>query len=95
MSKFVQHKRRLISSFGLFAVYILPGSSTDEFSKQVQTEQGNRLTQIFPADKVAFPREVLKKSESVDDAIAVIVGDQEASRSTDGMLIKIKISHCV
>lgn len=56
-------------------------------------EQVNQLTQIFPAHEVTFLKEVLEKSGSVDDAVAVIVGDQETSCSTGGMWIKIKSSH--
>ena len=64
---------------------VFAGSSTDEFTKQVHAEKVNQLTQIFPAHEVTFLKEVLEKSGSVDDAVAVIVGDQEISCSTDGM----------
>lgn len=78
----MQHKSRLSSSFGLFQVF---AGSSDEFTKQVHAEQVNQLTQIFPAHEVTFLKEVLEKSGSVDDAVSVIVGDQEISCSTDGM----------
>ena len=64
---------------------VFAGSSIDEFTKQVHAEKVNQLTQIFPAHEVTFLKEVLEKSGSVDDAVAVIVGDQEISCSTDGM----------
>ena len=66
-------------------MHVFAGSSTDEFTKQVHAEKVNQLTQIFPAHEVTFLKEVLEKSGSVDDAVAVIVGDQEISCSTDGM----------
>ena len=66
-------------------MHVFAGSSTDEFTKQVHAEQVSQLTQIFPAHEVTFLKEVLEKSGSVDDAVSVIVGDQEISCSTDGM----------
>ena len=95
LSTAAQHKSRLSSSFGLFQVYIhvFSGSFTDVFNKQAHTEQLNQFTKIFLAHEVTFLKEVLDKSGSVNDAVAVIVGDQEISCSTDGMWIQIKILH--
>lgn len=59
-------------------------SSTEVFNKQVHTEQVNQLPKIFPAHEVTFLTEVLSKSGSVNGAVAVIIGDQETSCSTDG-----------
>jgi len=53
------------------------------------TQQVNQLTQIFLAHEGTFLKEVLEKSGSVDDAVAVVVGDQETFCSTDGVWIKI------
>ena len=66
-------------------MHVFAGSSTDEFTKQEHAEKVNQLTPIFPAHEVTFLKGVLEKSGSVDDAVAVIVGDQEISCSTDGM----------
>jgi len=50
----------------------------------VHTEQLNQLTQIFLAHELTFLMEVLSKSGSVNDAVAVIIGDQETACSTNG-----------
>ena len=60
----------------------------------MHTEQVNQLTQIFPAHEIAFLKEVLEKSGSVNDAVAVIVGDQETSCSIDGKCIKKVHTDC-
>lgn len=73
-------------------IYVFAGSST-VFNKEAHTEQLNQLTKIFPAHEVTFLKEVLDKSGSVNDAVAVIVGDQEISCSSNGMWIQIKVLH--
>lgn len=65
-------------------MHVFAGSSTEVFNKQVHTEQLNQLTQIFLAHELTFLMEVLSKSGSVNNAVAVIIGDQETACSNNG-----------